>query len=323
MATLLARWRGAKAHVLEYVGPRAIPLGNNGDQLLGRVFAAALRELRISTVPAARDADLLLVRPGGALLDRFQAPRLLTAKLAVSPDLPLVVFPSSSWFQTTDPARMFAGRRAPVLWISREPRSHRHLQNRWGSTLARSNVTLALDHDLVVSGHAYLQDAFALTRDPGVHGGTLLVARLGAEAGSMERPVRRPASYRRLGVAAFHRLPRRQKIRIRRRLTRRRQLYANAVVLDRAGDHLDPATDLVAMSPWCFDISDPTLATYEEFCDAVANATSVITNRLHVAIPAAILGKPTVLVESGYHKLTGVFEHSLAALDNVTFVRRH
>ena len=76
------------------------------------------------------------------------------------------------------------------------------------------------------------------------------------------------------------------------------------------------------MSPWCFDISDPTLASFRTYARAILGADTVVTDRLHVAVPAAIVGKRAVFVESGYHKARGVYEHSLRECEAVTFLRR-
>jgi hypothetical protein len=321
LRSLLAEWRGHAGYLVEYVGPRGIPLGNNGDELLGRVFVRVLRELGITLVRRPSDASVLLVRPGGALLDRYQAPALLAGRLAQLPDLPLIIFPHSSWFERDDPATMFGGRRSPTLWISREERSHRHLRDAWGESLARAGVTLELDHDMVVSGNSYVAQVLgAVTGRTDVDDGLLLVARLGVEAGRMEEPIDRGTWYRRLAVRGLRRLPHRTLVSIRQRTTRDRQIAANSRMLTKVSSEL--ATSRMPMSPWCFDISDPSLASFDEFARAVSGAAAVVTDRLHVAVPAAILGKRTILVESGYHKAGGVYEHSLRDMEAITFVRR-
>jgi exopolysaccharide biosynthesis predicted pyruvyltransferase EpsI len=51
----------------------------------------------------------------------------------------------------------------------------------------------------------------------------------------------------------------------------------------------------------------------------VAGYSSVHTDRAHVAICAAMLGKETHLYPNNYHKVRGIFEFSLRAHPNVTF----
>jgi exopolysaccharide biosynthesis predicted pyruvyltransferase EpsI len=55
-----------------------------------------------------------------------------------------------------------------------------------------------------------------------------------------------------------------------------------------------------------------------DFVSWVANAETVHTDRLHVAITSSILGKDTTLYGNRYHKNRGVWEHSLR--DSVRFI---
>lgn len=60
------------------------------------------------------------------------------------------------------------------------------------------------------------------------------------------------------------------------------------------------------------DISLPQNHTFEDFGNAVAGASVVVSTRLHVCILAALLGKPFIAVQfAGGNKLSGVFENSL------------
>ena len=58
------------------------------------------------------------------------------------------------------------------------------------------------------------------------------------------------------------------------------------------------------------------------FAEMICAASIIVTNRLHVAIPAAILGKVTYLADAGYQMLSGVDSQSLATLPTVTFIPR-
>jgi len=71
-------------------------------------------------------------------------------------------------------------------------------------------------------------------------------------------------------------------------------------------------------------VSDVSVAapSFEAFVDAVARAREVYTDRLHVAVLATILETPVTWYEVGYHKARGVYEHSLADRDGITFVPR-
>ena len=65
-----------------------------------------------------------------------------------------------------------------------------------------------------------------------------------------------------------------------------------------------------------------TADSFAGFVDAVARAESVQTDRLHVAVLATLLDTPVTWYEIGYHKARGVYEHSLADRETVTFVPR-
>jgi len=56
------------------------------------------------------------------------------------------------------------------------------------------------------------------------------------------------------------------------------------------------------------------------FVNIIANASKVYTDRLHVAILSAILGKETYLYPNCYHKNKGVYEFSLRRFPNVSFI---
>jgi len=71
----------------------------------------------------------------------------------------------------------------------------------------------------------------------------------------------------------------------------------------------DVGSPVVAM-----DISLRNLCSFQDFCDRIADAKVVFTTRLHVGIFASMLGRPTFLFEGPYHKIRGVYEHSLAGL---------
>lgn len=60
--------------------------------------------------------------------------------------------------------------------------------------------------------------------------------------------------------------------------------------------------------------------SFEEFTSTIADSKKVFTDRLHVGILSAILGKTVFLFPSSYWKNKGVYEHTLSEYDNVTFI---
>ena len=62
--------------------------------------------------------------------------------------------------------------------------------------------------------------------------------------------------------------------------------------------------------------------SFEQYASAIKEANLVVTNRLHVALPSASIGNTTILIDSGYHKLRGVYERSLSKVPNIFFLER-
>ncbi|GAA1773454.1 hypothetical protein [Luedemannella helvata] len=319
----MSAWVGHPAYVLDWIDLSGRPVGNHGDELMRRIFERILDDFDIRRVASPAEASLLILPPSGALLDRYSSAWLVREKLSRLPDLPLVVFPSSAWFTTRSPALVFAGRSAPALLILREPRSFAHLRDEWGRALADVGVSLALDHDVVMSGHRHLAAALGTTAHAA--DGTLLAARMDQEAGDMPEPGLRsfhcPSARQQLVQAALRRLPERLRRTMVRHRARDRQRSANDALLSRVAGQV-PEDLLTHIRSDSFDISSPHYGTYDHYARSIATARAVITDRLHIAMPAALLGKPTVLVECGYHKLAGVYEHSLRRLPNVHFIAR-
>lgn len=51
----------------------------------------------------------------------------------------------------------------------------------------------------------------------------------------------------------------------------------------------------------------------------VGRARDVVTNRLHVGIAAALVGRPVAFVDNSYGKIKAVYEHSLRGQDRISF----
>jgi len=62
------------------------------------------------------------------------------------------------------------------------------------------------------------------------------------------------------------------------------------------------------------------LRDYRDFIRIIETSKRIYTDRLHVAILAAILGKETVLYPNSYYKTRGIYEYSLSNYPNVKFV---
>ena len=62
------------------------------------------------------------------------------------------------------------------------------------------------------------------------------------------------------------------------------------------------------------------LKDFKSFVDIVKNASEIYTDRLHVTILSAILGKETYIYPNSYHKNKGVYEFTLHSFPNVKYI---
>lgn len=330
----MSPFRGAAAFIVPMRHPDGSELGNNGDILMRMVFDRILGKLDISSVPPTQ-ADVVIVPPNGALLDIYQFPQILSNYLRGHRGRPVVIFPSSAHFPTQDPSELFLGRSAPTLWLLREPASFDHLQARWGSRLSMAGVELMLDHDVVAAGSTEVQEIFSGVRRPpsSRRPFALVAARLDREARAetMTRggsPTSVSTGFRRRLVRSWMRAPGGgPKALVGRRLHQGRMDDRAEELLSqvRPSDLSDvgvPTHTQSGMRTFMLDVSSPLYASFHQYLRIIAEARYVITDRLHVALPAIVLGNPTVMVEAGYHKLGGVYSHSLAASRHACYIER-
>lgn len=323
LAAILKPYLGHRAFLIPLTDARGRRLGNNGDALMHHVMMSILRDMGITVEQDPRNADVLMVPPNGALLQNYVVPSLLEERLQILPDIPLVVLPSSAYFPTADPSSIFRGRSASTTWILREPYSFNHLRENWGPQLHAAGVTLHLDHDVVASGHDYASKVLG----PAESGQYLLIAaRTDVEAATISATLpRNPAWYvvkRAVYFAMRIVLPQRALASlVRRKRQSRQRKSANSLLSRLPNETLDELneSDLPSVT---LDVSDPSVASFNEYRDYIRSAALVVTDRLHVGMAAATLGKRVILVEAGYHKLGGVYHQSLTAVTNVAFVDR-
>lgn len=330
---ILEPYRNRSAYLVPMRFPDGRDLGNNGDKLMLAVFSRLLARLNIQ--PTSADmAEIVIVPPNGALLEVYRFPWLLAQRITGLEDKPLILFPSSAYFPTVDPSFVFNGRAAPTLWIVREPASYAHLEGKWGERLSARRVNLVLDHDVVASGSADVHEVFrekinAAPRPKHV----LVAARVDVESRSIDAPKGSspgpsPASNPLKGrvVSMLRGLPAASAQTAAARAAHRSRLVMSARHMLRRVD-VSPFADLLhtaraGQKLRIVDASDPLYATFEQYLALINDAKFVVTDRLHVALPAIVLGKPTLMVEAGYHKLGGVYNHSLRSVSHAHYLSR-
>lgn len=321
LAAILSDVRGARAFIIPLVDVSGQALGNNGDDLMHAVFRRILAEFDISPEPDPSRADILVVPPNGALLEQYSFPELLRKWLERLPDRELIVFPSSMYFPTADPSRIFGDRQSSTRIILRESHSLAHLSSQWGTSLESRGVQLHLDHDVVASGHQFVPE---IIDEPSRSDYLLVSARRDKEASNYDLHATSTGRAHALRSAPARALDLVPYGRMRTTLARLAKAQANRAaaksLVDAIPESQRPPADWSIESARVVDLSARHFATFGQYRKGIAHASVVATNRLHVALPAAILGKQVVLVEAGYYKLQGVYERSLSTLDNVQLV---
>lgn len=304
--------------------------GNHGDVLMYAVFQKLLTEGGIRIVENEEDADLLIVRPNGALLESYQFPDILTRRLAVLPDKPLIIFPSSALFPTTDPALMFGERNSPTLWVFREKYSYDHVFSKWAKGLKARNVELFLDHDVVASGHRFVPD---LIGTPLTSRHIILAGRIDSEAEKDFHASRDPSRnlsspfvlrFKKKIVSMVSNNPESPVSRLLAKTIYRDRLIAAADGLfNKLPSDVKSEIETSGLPIRKVDLSSQIFVSFNEYVEQIRNAAVIVTDRLHVALPAAIVGKQVYLVEAGYYKLTGVYQQSLKSMPNVTLINAY
>ncbi|MFI7579550.1 hypothetical protein [Kocuria kalidii] len=315
----LTPWKNKAAYVVPIADESGKPLGNNGDELLMRIFWRILDQAGIRTVDDIRKAEVLLVPPSGSLLQMYAFPDLMQKSTSENMEAPMVIFPSSANFPTRDPEFLFRGRTSKTTWILREKYSYDHLRKAWGDSLASVGCELILDHDVVASHSEVVRDIFKSVKS----GCPLVGARKDVEQNSVSNKLNQPLASGAFGIArsaAFRQISTRVPYgpvytRLARAVRAKKQKEAGAALISQMPEM--SREPFLGRGVLHRDISSKHQATFDEYLEVIAGAGPVLTDRLHIALPAAILGKDVWLVEGGYHKARGVVEQSLQFVDNL------
>ncbi|MFK7883344.1 MAG: hypothetical protein AB8F26_04055 [Phycisphaerales bacterium] len=296
----LAPYKGRPVYLHEVAG-------NNGDELIlkGSEFIIDRAGCQRITDPAK--AELLLIN-GGFKSDFWPfANETIREYSSKFPNTPLIILPSSFWFQETDFPALFAGRSAPATIFARELKSLEILRGMSFPIEAQ----FGLDHDT----------AFALVDEPSIKKlidraptrDLLIVERGDAESatGLVESDLLSSGFVRKAATAV---LPRPVAIAAARAVGRLRG--------GGSGQHspfTQAAIDLVEKNDFKrqvgsiknTDVSRRSACSYSEFCETIADSKVIISTRLHVGILGAVMGRRTYIVAGNNHKIPGIYEFSM------------
>ena len=336
----LARFENKRAHLFH-------PRSDHGDRLAEISAEAAIGYAGVWTVRNPDKADVIIVGSGGMADDfkgGFDAIEEMARRFPVKP---LVVLPSSFHLHAADVARVFMSRIEPAFVYARE----QHSLDILDGLRIPWPVSIGLDHDVTfhLPDTEFFQQLLALRSEEYVLvvenrtppngepqrkpvGGIEVPPAAGLEVRSAapspaSLAVSQPAAQEPNGAGQ----PAGEGMLGRLRgfgkkltnLTRHRFPAEAAQTPFARGAAERMATEMPKLKglPVCADdVARPDVCSFGKFGEIVAGAAAVATDRLPVAILAALLGKPTWVRPGTYHKVRGVFRQSLAMQKNVRLI---
>jgi exopolysaccharide biosynthesis predicted pyruvyltransferase EpsI len=261
--------------------------GNSGDVLLQTGLLIYLHNNNFLLTDKIEDADVVLTHGGSNINDIWKAGiSLLVENLNKYPDKIFVVAPHTFTFYETNFAAILQEYQQDIHLFAREEYSFAYLE----SIKRNDSVSIYLSDDtaFLLVGTSYLQKLKAECTNSYV----LHAMRTDRESAiislDLDRVPQNVFEKVRLIIIQFQ---------LRR--------YLKQVTSKQPRRH--PVI-----------LQDISYLLYDEFIDKVQHASQVHTDRLHVGILGALLGKPVFLYSTKYSKIKGVYHQSLQAYKHVT-----
>lgn len=334
----LAKFEGKRAHLYH-------ARGDHCDRLAEMAAEALLHASGVFTVGNPSRADLIVVGSGSFGDDFKGGFDPIDAFARRFPVKPLLVLPSSFHLHAADVARVFMARIEPAYVYARDAHSIEVLE---GLRIPWP-VSIGLDHDVTfhLAESPWFQQLLASRAEKHV----LVVERRESARKRGDRLADQPlrmqvnhadpllppsASFSETPTPASEALDAGRAdeaggaggigARLARfaRAMRPHRWPADAAqtpfarsAVERVGAELPALTRLPIHAD---DIADPAVCGFNRFAESVAGAAAVVTDRVSVALFATLLEKPVWVRPGTYHKVHGVFRHSLATRRNVRLI---
>ncbi|MFP6844527.1 MAG: polysaccharide pyruvyl transferase family protein [Thalassolituus sp.] len=302
---------GCKAKNLKvYVDPCS---GNNGDLLIWEGMKVVLGASAIALSEDPRDASVIVINGGGMFIDQYsQGLNKVRDYSERFPNTELCIAPNSFGFKQVNFKDYLERRKAPTILFARERYSYDYLT---GITDGLSRVSVHIDHDLAFNlrtyARAYVESNSSL--GPSVSANVLVVERT-----DMESPDLRGSEwknylkkiYMMLTTEALRGVIRTIRFRYKEKSGGKLTSFAKA-------DLAEKRIDVSSYNWLTADVSRPEYCDFETFKKIIFESDYIYSNRLHAGVWAALIGKSVVMAEGSYHKITGIYEYSMADMDNV------
>ncbi len=285
--------------------------GNNGDRLISMGGQVSLDKAGVKCVDRWQEGTAIVVTGGAGLSSVWGGAYAEVSEYChgEAGKLPLVILPSTMSFESGDFADSLRDRQGRTVVFAREQYTYQRLLD-----CKFHNVEIGLDHDMAFA----LSDSDFINRlkASASQRHLLVVERRDAEAlsGEPEKAVAAPGFLKKIVPIQFKRTYKLRK----HEAERKRSRFAKWV--HQEIKNFFPTAD--STNSRYIDVSLAGLVSFQNFCDLVKNASVVATTRLHVAILAALLGKPTLVIpgSKAYGKIQGIYEQSLKDMEHVKIV---
>ncbi len=287
--------------------------GNLGDDLILMGIEEQFRKTGLKFVSDLSQADHVLIKGGGALIDDYQSLlKHIKELLHKASNIPATILPTSYHLESTSLPEMCGERTAPLRVYARERFSFDLLEK----CQFECPFELGLDHDSAfhLIGSDFIKN---LQGRRGKH--ILIVERTDAESitgpavGSTAHPVSsKPRSTIPSTISSLLPAGLKAYLKHQLKLPAIEQSAMKTEFVSRAIGFVKENHSAAADFPVrCFDVSQKHLNTFGQFADIIANSAVVFSTRLHVGILSAMLGIPTYVIAGSYHKLRGIYRYSM------------
>jgi len=302
--------------------------GNWGDLLIKMGSLEVFKKIGLKLIKRPERADLIIINGGAGMTPwwkhGFQVLEYYSSNFQSNP---IVVLPSSWFFDPSNFPVSFGKRTAPLYLYSREPYSFELLKN----VKFEGEVYCGLDHDMAF----HLEESSFIkklkSRNKNRH---VLVVERGdveksTESGQYVPNLIRlaktifPESLRKTLPAPVHNFFVKPLWFLERLFfsQKNRKLAEESLFVKESIDYvLKMHPEFAELPIYTADISLQSICSFRCFCLLITQASVVITTRLHVAILSSLFGKPTFLKLGNWHKIKGVYEFSLKKRGNVEII---
>ena len=295
--------------------------GNRGDDLILLGIEQQVKKAGLEIVSDISQADHLLIKGGGALIDSYGSLlKHIGDLLQSTPNMPATILPTSYHLTTNSLPKMCGdSRKAPLRVYAREKYSFEALQK----CKFDCPFELGMDHDSAfhLIGSKYLNNLANRPKKKHI----LIVERTDAEAVTKNslnnsKPAK-GANKPKAAITAL--LPQSLKYHLKHRLVLPKienQARTTAFASNTSDFIFKHHPDLKGLPIRCFDVSQNHLNTFDQFAQIIKDSAVVVSTRLHVGLFSAMLDIPTYLVAGSYHKLRGIYRYSMQDNSHVKLI---